>query len=74
MKLINYYFSNKDQNKMVEIIKKSMDKIKMLIGINKIEILYESLKFVNDLCSSQRGVILQQKHEFDKLLNGIQDW
>lgn len=55
-------------------MKKSLEKIKMLIGINKIDILYETLKFFNELMSSNRELVLGQKHEVDKIFNGIQDW
>lgn len=55
-------------------MKKSLDKIKMLIGINRIDILYETLKFFNEILNSHRDLVLMQKHEVDKILNGIQDW
>ena len=55
-------------------MKKSLDKIKMLIGINKIDILYETLKFYVEILGSHRELALAQKHEIDKVLNGIQDW
>lgn len=46
----------------------------MLIGVNKIDILYETLKFFNELLCSNRELVLGQKHEVDKIFNGIQDW
>lgn len=55
-------------------MKKSLEKIKMLIGLNKIDILYETLKFFNEILASNRDIVLEQKHEVDKILNGIQDW
>lgn len=61
-------------SKLLEIIRKSLDKMKMLIGIHKIELLYEALKFLNELTASQKDFVLHQKNEFDKVLNGIQDW
>ncbi len=66
--------SAKDKGKIIEIMKKSLDKIKMLIGINKIDILYETLKFFSEILNSHRELVLNQKHEVDKILNGIQDW
>ena len=55
-------------------MKRSLEKIKMLISVNKIDILYETLKFFNELMGSNRELVLGQKHEVDKILNGIQDW
>lgn len=55
-------------------MKKSLEKIKMLIGMNKIDILYETLKFFNEILSSNRELVLAQQHEVDKILNAIQDW